>query len=63
MNIHTNNSTKSFTLFSMSPEPSPFRSEKQNDIFIKKATARKWPYDLYNGSLFHDFWLVFTSII
>ena len=56
-------SNNPFTLFSMSPEPSPFKSEKENDLLIKKATVRKWPYELYKGSLFQDFWLVFTSII
>lgn len=49
------------TLTKFSPVQTFYMSYKWDVSFLKKFITPKWPYEMYKGSLLHDFLSVFFS--
>lgn len=51
-----------FALTKLSHEKAPYFKNKKDGLFIKKFITKKWPYEIYRGSIFQDFLLVLNSL-
>jgi hypothetical protein len=62
MNTMQVHSINSFTLTRLSFKPNLYKNDIFNKSFLKKFVTKKWPYELYKGSVIQDFWTILSSM-
>lgn len=50
-----------FILTQLSPKQSHDKRNVWDNSFLKKFVTTKWPFEIYRGSIFQDFWTVLSS--